>query len=180
MKLVISLVTSLFLISISYAEIKKTVIPGKECGGMCFHWWPVLPVVEGWNQDVKASYNYSANAQAPNNYTFSNSETVIYSKALFKPRMPKIKSIEALIESDLKKFNEGQELIVSKIAPLATADGKKVITYSFYPKNKGNWEHVGYSEEGEFFLLFTISSRTKSGLVKNLPAYNKFVSEYRE
>ena len=180
MKLYLSILLSFILFSQSYAEIKKTVIPGEKCGGMCFYWWPVLPSVEGWRQDIEASYKFSANTQAPNKFNFKNSETVIYAKALYKPRMPKIHNIYELIENDHSQFKDGAELNINKISSITTADGQKLLTYSFYPKEEGNWEHVSYGEEGDFFLVFTISSRTKSGLEKNLPAYNEFITKYQK
>ncbi len=180
MKLYFSILLSFILFTQSYAEIKKTVIPGEECGSMCFHWWPVLPAVKGWHQDIEGSYKFSANTQAPNKFTFANAETVIYAKALYKPRMPKIHNIYELIENDHSQFNDKAELNINKVNSITTADGQDLLTYSFYPKAKGNWEHVSYGEEGDFFLVFTISSRTKSGLEKNLPVYNEFITKYKK
>ncbi len=180
MKLSLSILLGFILFTQLHAEIKKTVIPVGKCGRMCFYWWPVLPKVEGWHQDIKGSYEFAANTQAPDKFTFANSETVIYAKALYKPRIPKISNIYELIDDDRSRFEKDAELTINKINSTITADGQKLLTYSFYPKGKGNWEHVSYGEEGDFFLVFTISSRTKSGLEKNLPVYNEFIEKYKK
>jgi hypothetical protein len=77
------------------AEIEK---PAEVCDtGICLHWWPKLSLVAGWHQDSGSSKQYGVNAQAPDGYTFSNAETVIYAKAAYKPRIPKTKSLEMFI-----------------------------------------------------------------------------------
>lgn len=180
MKIFLSIVLFITIVSSVQAEIKKTSIRDDKCGGFCFYWWPILPVIDGWHQDIEESYNFSANAQAPNGYTFSNAETVIYVKALYKPRMPKINTINKLINDDHNEFKSESGLIINEIKSITTADKQQLVTYSFYPQSKGNWEHVSYGEEGDFFLVFTISSRTKMGLEKNLSTYNDFITKYSE
>lgn len=162
------------------AEIYKVVIPDERCGGMCFYWWPVLPEVDGWQQDLPNSYRYSANAQAPLGESFSNAESVIYAKALFKPRMPETKSLSQLIADDQSEFKEHSDPIITILEPITTGDGKEFQSFQFFPKHKGNYERVSYGEEGEFYLVFTLSSRSKEGYESAMPAYLEFVGQYRE
>jgi hypothetical protein len=162
------------------AEIYKVAVPDERCGGMCLYWWPVLPEVDGWQQDLPNSYHYSANAQAPLGESFSNAEAVIYAKALFKPRMPETKSLSQLITDDQNEFQEHSDPIITVLESITTADGKKLQSFQFFPKNKGNYERVSYGEEGEFYLVFTLSSRSKEGYESAMPAYLKFIAQYRE
>lgn len=162
------------------AEIYKVVVPDDRCGKMCFYWWPVLPKVNGWQQDMPNSYHYSVNAQAPSGESFSNAESVIYAKALFKPRTPKTKSLSQLIAEDQNKFKQHSLSIVTQLKSLSTADGKELKSFQFFPKDKGNYERVSYGEEGEFYLVFTLSSRSKEGYEASMPAYLQFVGQYRE
>ena len=97
---------SLLVPTFGYSEIYKVAITDARCGGICFYWWPILPKIEGWQQDMPNSYHYSANAQVPIGETFSNAESVIYVKALFKPRMPETKTLQQLIQDDRDKFKE--------------------------------------------------------------------------
>ena len=162
------------------AEIYKVAVPDERCGTVCFYWWPVLPKVDGWQQDMPNSYHYSANAQAPVGKSFSNAESVIYAKALFKPRMPETKSLSQLVTDDQNKFKKDSNPVISQLEPLKTGDGKEVKSFQFFPKEKGNYERVSYGEEGEFYLVFTLSSRSKKGYEKAMSAYKQFVEQYRE
>ena len=94
--------------------------------------------------------------------------------------MPETKTLEELIKNDHNKFKTEADVIIKKFKTYITADKNKLISYTFYPKVKGNWEQVSYGEEGEFFLIFTISSRTKSGLLDMLPIYEKYLAKYNE
>jgi hypothetical protein len=162
------------------AEIYKVAIPDERCGTICFYWWPVLPAVDGWRQDMPNSFHYSANTQAPVGESFSNAESVIYAKAIYKPSTPDTKSLNQLIEDDKKDFKQSSDPLITKIEPLTTSDGNELLSYQFFPRDKGNYERVSYGEEGEFYLVFTLSSRSKKGYESTMSAYMKFIEQYRE
>lgn len=177
--LALLIIAPLFSASNAQAEIEKIAIPGEK--GMSFYWWPKLPNVVGWHQDRDSSFHYSVNALAPDNAAFANAETVMYAKAIFKPRDPEIKSLEMLMARDKKDFEKnvpGVELREAK--SLATADGKLFKSFVFSPKGSGNCERVTYGEEGEFFLIFTISSRSKAGYDATESTYEKLIGLYKE
>lgn len=162
-----------------YGEMEKTAIPCEN--KICFYWWPILPKIDGWHQDKEFCYKFKANTQAPDNFTFGNAETVIYAKALYKPRIPETKTLEGLISNDIKEFNTHEpNLIITKVESLVTSDGKVLVTYTFFPEEKGNWEKVAYGEEGEYYLIFTLSSRSKAGFNSNLSVFKKFIENYKE
>lgn len=176
------IILSLFLCFISHsaqAGIYKTFTTCEEA--LCFHWWPILPEIEGWHQDEKASYHHKANAVAPDGFTFSNAEAVIYAKALYKPRIPETKTLDMLIADDHADFlRSDASIIITETTPLTTGDGKKMKSFTFFPGESGNWEKVSYGEEGDFYLIFTISSRTETGYKKNLPIYEQLIWHYKE
>jgi len=159
------------------AEIYKLAIPSDS--GMKFYWWPVLPDVAGWHHDRDHSVHYGANAQAPDGYTFANSETVIYATAVFKPRIPDIGSLKSFIENDQTKFKNAVIVVVKETNTMLTSDGVELKSYTFFPADKGNWEQVAYGEEGDYYLVFTISSRSKNGFEKSWSAYEQFVKNYK-
>ena len=149
--------------------------------GICFFWWPKLPQIKGWHQDQEASFGYSVNALAPTGRTFTNAPAVMYAKALYKPRDPETKSIEMLITNDQKEFREEKlGLIITETDPLTTADNKKLRSFTFFPKSKGDWEQVSYGEEGDFYLVFTISAHSKEAFDKANEAYRSLISHYKE
>ncbi|MBS1867898.1 MAG: hypothetical protein JSS69_18460, partial [Acidobacteria bacterium] len=93
---------SLFFGSATSAEIEKTAL---MCGNeICFYWWPKLSPPKGWHQDQDMSYEIEANALVPDGSTFSKAETVMYAKALYKPRTPETKSVDQLIADDKNEF----------------------------------------------------------------------------
>jgi len=122
-----------------------------------------------------------ANVLVPVGSSFTAAEAVIYVKALYKPRMPDIASVEALIEDDKKKFLDsrpGMKIVESKA--LATADGKVLRSFEYIPDQQGDWEQVSYGEEEDFYLIFVISSRTKTGYGRTISVYEKLIESYRE
>jgi hypothetical protein len=173
---------SIFLacqISTSVAEIERIAIPNERA--IQFYWWPKLAPIEGWQQDREFSFRYSVNALAPVGKSFANAETVMYAKAVFKPRVPNVKSLEALIASDRKEFlAKVPGITIADAPPLKTADGLKLISLTYTPAGEGNWERVSYLEEGEFYLIFTVSSRTASGYKSAEKSYESLISTYRE
>jgi hypothetical protein len=160
------------------AEMEKTALVCPE--QLCLYWWPRLPAIEGWHQDREQSYKIAANALAPDGSDFSKAETVMYVKASYKPKIPDTKSLEMFISDDLKSFSKDSNTTVAEVTELVTADGKRLKSFTFFPVNSGNWERVAYGEEGDFYLVFTLSSRTEAGYKKALAAYEALVRGYRE
>ena len=149
--------------------------------GLALYGWPVLPKIAGWSQDMGASSHYNCNALAPDGFTFGNAETVLYANAVYKPQVPDVTSLEMFIEADGKRFAESTEKpFITEVAPLTTADGMKLRSVTFFPREKGNWERVSYAEEGDFYLTFTLSSRTREGYEKALSEYFRLVQGYSE
>ena len=145
---------------------------------ICFQWWPKLPEVKGWHQDMNQSLHDSVNAQAPDGRTFVNAETVIYAKASYKPRIPKTKTLQQLIDEDQAEFR-AHGIAIRKLESVTTRDGQKLVSFGYSPVKQGNWEQVSYGEEGDFYLIFAVSSRTKLGLSRALGDYKKFIGAYK-
>jgi hypothetical protein len=160
------------------AEIEKIALPCDT--GICFYWWPKLSPFKGWHQDKDQSYHYGINAFAPNGSSFANAESVMYAKAIYKPRVPETKTLEALIADDRKHFLSSDPLIaITEVSELMTGDGKMFRSFTFIPHSKGNWEEVSYGEEGEYYLTFVLSSRSNEGFDKNQEAYRQLVAHYK-
>lgn len=169
----------LLLVAGAQAEIEKIAIPAEK--GFSFYWWPKLAPPEGWHQDREHSFYYSANALAPDGFTFKNAQSVMYARAIYKPREPNLKSLDALIENDKKDFEANVPGVeIREVTALSTADGQKLRSFTFFPTSKGNWERVSYGEEGDFYLIFTISSRSLAGFNTAIASYEKLVLGYQE
>ena len=168
-----------FLSGTSHAEMEKSILPCEQ--KICFHWWPKLPAIEGWHNDREHSLKYSYNAQAPDGFTFENAETVIYAKALYKPSVPDLTTLEMVIDSDRKKFLASDPAtVVKEVQLLTTTDGKRLRSFTFHSPNHGSWDRVSYGEEDGFYLIFTLSSGTDAGYQKAVVAYEQFIERYKE
>jgi hypothetical protein len=166
------------LSSSAFAEIDKTATPNDK--GFSLYWWPKIAAPAGWHQDKDYSFHDNINAFAPDHYTFNNAVTVIYAKADYKPRLPEIKSIEQLIDSDKKQFlSDYPGLEIKEVQPIITSDGKSLRSLAFAPTGKGNWERVSYGEEGDFYLTFAISSRSLKDYQATEKIYEDFVRGYK-
>ncbi len=178
----IRIMLAAFLITFSgaRAEIEKHAIPGGP--GLQLYWWPRINAVQGWHQDEPYSFHYSVKAFAPDGFTFEDAEAVMYAKASFKPRLPEVRTLDEYIVHEQKTFLEqSPDVVVREEAPLSTADGKSLPTFTFFPRSgTGNWERVCYGEEDEFFLLFAISARSAEGLQEAAAVYERFIAGYRE
>ena len=159
------------------AEILKLAVQGDA--GVQFYWWPVMPRVEGWYHDRENSLFYGANAQAPAGSRFADAETVIYAKAIFKSNVPQIKDIAGLVGNDKALYLSEGNVRVVEVDPLPSASGEAFRSCRFVPQGGGNWEQVAYAEEGEFFLLFTLSSRSRSGFEAARADFRQFIRGYR-
>lgn len=164
--------------SYCHGEIEKIAIPSQR--GMDLFWWPKVNPPSGFFNDEAASRQTAVKMFVPNGFTFSNAETVIYAKATFKQRIPDVKSLQALIDKDLAEFKgRDPNLMVTPGPAMKDGDSKQMMVFSFVPSGQGNWETVAYSDEGEFYLLFTISSRSKHGHNACLPLFKAMIEGYR-
>ena len=175
------LALAIFLVAASAtasAEIEKVADP--KANGLTLHWGPKLPDVAGWHFDREASYHYSFAAWAPDNSTFADAETVIYARAIYKPRDPQTKSLDMLVEQDRQRFLAKSP--GARIAPapsLPTADGRRFRSLSFSQSNGGPWDRAAYGEEGDYYLMFIISSRSQSGYQKAMATFETFIARYK-
>ncbi len=164
--------------SVARPEVDKLAQPCDE--KICFHWWPRLPEIKGWHHDHDQSLHYGANALAPDGSNFADAEAVIYALALYKPRMPETKSLQTLIDDDKAEFRARDSTIkIEEAKSITTADGQKLRSFEFVPAQTGNWERVAYGEEGDFYLVFTVSARSRDAYKKAGGAYEELLSHYR-
>ena len=158
-------------------EILKFATSGKK--GLDLQWWPKLPEVKGWHQDKDMSKHYALNALAPNGSTFANSPVVMTGKACYKPKVEE-HSLAEFIKDDEESFKKDRPGIKTRdVDPLTTKDGQKLRTVEFIPTKNGDYELVSYGVEGDFYLVFTLSSRTKQGFDASLKTFKGMIHHYK-
>ena len=150
--------------------------------GTVRQWWPKITPPKGWVHDREHSVAYGINAMVPEGQAFGEAETVMYAKALYRPREPRLRDVEMLAERDKRKAATQQPPRKATNAPaLKTGDGKSMRTIAYVPaKGEGNWERVAYLQEGNYFILFAVSSRTKKGYDAARGAFERMVRGYKE
>jgi hypothetical protein len=162
----------------AFADVEKIATTCEQ--QICFHWWPKLPKIEGWQHDRQSSIHYNFNALAPTGKLFTDSEAVIYANAVYRPRGPNEKTLASFIESDISQFREDTPgLVVDEEKPLMTGDGQQVLVFRLKPSQTGQWERVAYFEEGDYYMVFVLSSRSERGLSSASPAYEILLLRYR-
>ena len=161
------------------AEVEKNAVSGAQ--GIELFWWPKLAAVDGWDQDRAASLQYGANLLVPRGKSFGEAEAVIYGKALYKPRAPQIATLAELMERDRKAYGgQAGGSVVHESARLYTADARPLACLIFEPTSGGNWERVCYLEEGDYYLLFTLSSRSRTGFESSMKTFVAVLAAYRQ
>jgi hypothetical protein len=161
------------------ADMERIASPCKT--GICFNWWPKVAIPAGWQHDRDHSLHYNFNALAPEGKSFADAETVMYVNAVFRPRVPEAKTLDAFIRNDQVNFiKEVPDLRIAPTETLKTADSKTARSWTLSPASKGQWERVAYLEQGEYYIVFVISSRTQAGLLASGSKFEQLVAAYRE
>ena len=180
------LLTLALLPIVVVAEIHREARLCDDSDKICFFWWPTLPEVEGWHQDMTQSYSYRVNAQAPENHTFADAEAVIYARASYQEESSSENTIEAFITTSQRQFisRAPSELQVTKTGELFSKGKHRFLSYSFFPTGAGNWEQVSYTQERDkdgnrYFIILVLSSKSKDGFEQNIGVYNEFIAQYQ-
>jgi hypothetical protein len=164
--------------NLAHAEIEKTATICEQ--GICPSYWPKLPEIKGWQQDKEQSVKTNLNAQAPIGSNFVEADTIIYANAVYKNTEPKLATLQNFIDDDVERFKDEFDTVdIQNAASIKTADGVSLKTLTFFPAKEGNWEQVAYGEEGDFYLVFTISARSKAGFDKAVSDYRLFINGYK-
>lgn len=181
----IAAIALLAAVPMATAEVEKYVDVDHGCANAagCFYWWPKVVAPSGWHHDEDASRQNTSNILVPDGKTFADAETIMYARSPYKPRLKSVASLAQFIaqdKADTLKALPGT--IVADGAPMTDGDGKVLKTVTFSPPagGHGSWERLAYSEEGDFYLLFVISSHSTAGLAKDMKAFESLIASYKE
>lgn len=170
------------------AEIVKQASVDCGKGEICLYWWPKLPSIKGWHTDPAANTargGNGINSRVPDGFTFANADVVIYGAATYRARYewenPASKSLGAFITDDRESFSSKHPMMrITEAAPLITADGQKLRSMIYISPSENTWEQVAYGLEDDYYLVFTISARSRAAFEGNLPAYHDLIMHYRK
>lgn len=127
----------------------------------CFWRRPIVDAPPGWVKDEESGAHFKFNAFARKGESFTDSDAVMYAHAVYrKNAAPTLaEHINQHKERHLKA-NRGSAMPKPQFT--RNADGKQLTTLTSTPgKPDGDWETVAFDEEGDYYLVFVLSARTK-------------------
>lgn len=161
------------------AEIEKSATICEH--GFCLHWWPKVSPIAGWHHDEQQSLRLGVNVWVPDGSSFDSAAAVIYAKAVYKPSEPDLHSLAAFIDSDRRSSRaDAPDVVISEADALKTGDGHAFPSLTFFSAQRKLWDRVAYGEEGEFYLIFTLSASDKASYEGLLPLYKAWLASYKE
>ncbi len=164
----------------AHAEIQRVDVPGATKFGTSVV-MPKLPSLAGWHQHMMRSFDDKANVLVPDDAAQAGAETTLYAKAILKSRNPDLTTIDVLIARDKQDFAEHVPgVTIQEAPPIATADGNTLKSVAYLASAAKDWERVAYGEEGEFYLVFSVSSRSKAGFDSAQRAFEQLIGQYKE
>lgn len=140
--------------------------------------WPKLPDIPDWHQDQESSLRLGANSLIPDGVDFAKADMVIQARGFPRRGNGNVTSLPQLIESDRAAAQPGTD--IKKLADIADKDGTPFSVYSFAPApgKTGDWRAMAYSEEGDYFLAFSLSARSQSAYDTGLPIFTGLIQRY--
>jgi len=135
--------------------------------------WPKLETITDWHQDQEASLKQSANIILPDGVDPATAEVKIDARGF--PRTGN--SLGQMLDAD-RAASPGAT--VQKQPDLYDKDTTPFAIYSFAPApgTTGSWKTVGYSEEGDTLLAFTLNARSKTAHDQALPIFADVIHKY--
>ncbi len=117
----------------------------------------------------------------PRGRTFANAPAVMYARADFKPRVPDIHSLAEYLTHDKSDFaGESPTTVIADLPAVRAKDGKTLAMVSYVIPSRHQWELAAYGEEGEFYLLITLSASSEAGLNSAKTAFYEMLKSYKE
>jgi hypothetical protein len=139
--------------------------------------WPKLPDIPDWHQDQESSLRLSANALIPDGMDPATAEVSIQARGFARRGNADVSSLSQFIDNERAAAESGTD--VKKLSDVADKDGTPFTIYAFAPAHgKTGWKAVAYSEEGDTFLAFTLSARSKAAFDGGMPVFTQLIQHY--
>ena len=133
--------------------------------------WPKLETIDEWHQDQEASMKLAANVIIPDGADPATAPMKIEARGF--PRQGR--SLAEFIASD-QAANAGAT--AQKQADIYDRDKLPFTVVTFAPATGGSWKTVGYAEEGDILLAFTLAATSKDAHDKAMPVFTDVIHKY--
>ena len=133
--------------------------------------WPKLETIDEWHQDQETSMKLAANVIIPDGADPATAEMKIEARGF--PRQGR--SLTEFIAT-CQAANAGAT--AQKQADIYDRDKLPFTVVTFAPATGGNWKTVGYAEEGDILLAFTLVATSKPAHDKGLAVFADVIHKY--
>ena len=137
--------------------------------------WPKLPDIPDWHQDQELSMKLGANFLVPDGADPLAAPATIQARGY--ARGGGTASLSQLMDKD-RAAAANHEIV--KRPDVYDRDSTPFSMVAFAPAGgqAGNWKAMAYSEEGDYFLVFTLEAKSKAAYDKNLPVFTALIQKY--
>jgi hypothetical protein len=132
--------------------------------------WPKLETITDWHQDQETSMKLAANVIIPDGVDPATADMKIEARGF--PRNGR--SLAEFISAD-QSANPGT---AQKQADIYDRDKLPFTVVTFAPATGGNWKTVGYAEEGDILLAFSLVATSKPAHDKGLAVFADVIHKY--
>ncbi len=139
----------------------------------CVKWWPKIPAPTRWHAEPDESKEFGVSMFARDHAT---TDTRMYTYALRKSDMPKIRNLDDIIVRDKESHREGTAAEGKKFM---TRSGMQLRSFLYSSPVDGRWEQAAYGEDDDFFVVFYITAGTLQELSKHTYDFEGFVGSYQ-
>jgi hypothetical protein len=140
--------------------------------------WPKLPDIADWHQDQDSSLKLTANSLIPDGVDPASAEVTFQARGFPRRGDAGTTSLSQLMDKDRASAAPGSK--IEKRADIFDKDGVPFTVISFMPTagQTGEWKAVAYSEEGDYFLAFTLLARSRAAFDKNYAVFTALIQGY--
>lgn len=133
--------------------------------------WPKLETIDEWHQDQEASMKLAANVIIPDGAEPATAPMKIEARGF--PRQGR--TLTEFMSAD-QTANAGAT--AQKQADIIDRDKLPFAVVTFAPATSGAWKTVGYAEEGDLLLAFTLVATSKDAHDKGMPVFTDVIHKY--
>ncbi len=175
-----AIIISLHLLSQepSPSKEKEQYQPTEQGGGIVYadDLGIVVGAPKGWIFDSQSGLKQKLNCVLyPVGKTWSSADEVMYVNF---SKLKEGQSLEAFIEADIAPFKEKSAgLKVKEDKTIKLKSGQEAQMRLFSGDQYGNYEAIAYVEAFGSVGMFVLSSRTKEGFERSLPAFKEVVAK---
>jgi hypothetical protein len=129
--------------------------------GLCLWRRPIVDAPPGWIKDEESGARFRFNAFARKGESFTEADASLYALSVYRKNASPTLA-QHINAHRAKHLRENPGSKVSAGAVLQNADGKRLATHTFTPgPTDKEWQTAAFDEEGDYYLVFALSARTK-------------------